>query len=312
MSVSFGGFNSNAVTFKTPVSIESGNAVKISESNTVVPCEDGDVFCGFAVDGENGYPWVGWKPEIGPITGNTTYEATFENPVEVAEIADDWDTILANIDNGTYASVYKVGNYKPLDLGSEGTINMQIAAFDTDDLADGTGKAPVTFIAMELLKTSHQMNPSVVSNADGTYQDATGGVGGWEKCEMRPYLVNTIKPKIPTNVASRIRPVSKTHYAVDTDGTVFTQATTDAVWMPSKAEIYANTGAYSLIYKFGSSATTVVKRKAGATSASVWWLRSTENRFGFDKISKVGDTGGSLASDNTYAVCLGFCIGKSK
>ena len=51
MSVSFGGFNSNAVTFKATEKIENGCAVKISESNTVTPCADGDVFCGFALDG---------------------------------------------------------------------------------------------------------------------------------------------------------------------------------------------------------------------------------------------------------------------
>ena len=58
MSVSFGGFNSNAVTFKATEKIENGCAVKISESNTVTPCADGEVFCGFALDGENGYASV--------------------------------------------------------------------------------------------------------------------------------------------------------------------------------------------------------------------------------------------------------------
>ena len=58
MSVSFGGFNSNAVTFRTTADIEGGCAVKISESNTVVPCENGDVFCGFALDCGNGYSSV--------------------------------------------------------------------------------------------------------------------------------------------------------------------------------------------------------------------------------------------------------------
>ncbi len=58
MSVSFGGFNSNAVTFKATESIENGCAVKISESNTVTPCANGDVFCGFVLNGENGYASV--------------------------------------------------------------------------------------------------------------------------------------------------------------------------------------------------------------------------------------------------------------
>lgn len=58
MSVSFGGFNSNTATFKTAADLENGCPVKISESNTVAACADGDVFCGFVIDGEGGYASV--------------------------------------------------------------------------------------------------------------------------------------------------------------------------------------------------------------------------------------------------------------
>ena len=58
MSVSFSGFNANTATFKTATELEGGCAVKISESNTVTPCANGDVFCGFVLDGENGYASV--------------------------------------------------------------------------------------------------------------------------------------------------------------------------------------------------------------------------------------------------------------
>ncbi len=58
MSVSFGGFNSNTATFKTSADLENGCPVKISESNTVVACADGDAFCGFVVNGEGGYASV--------------------------------------------------------------------------------------------------------------------------------------------------------------------------------------------------------------------------------------------------------------
>lgn len=54
------------------------------------------------------------------------------------------DAVFASIDKGTYATDYAIGDTVPLDLGSEGLINMQIVAFDTDDLADGSGKAPIT------------------------------------------------------------------------------------------------------------------------------------------------------------------------
>lgn len=104
------------------------------------------------------YPFEGWTPALAPIYANTTYTAKFGAPVEDVEITDDWDTIIANVDNGTYKSAYKVGNYKPLNLGTEGTINMQIVAFDADELADGSDYAPMTFVAKELLNTARQMS----------------------------------------------------------------------------------------------------------------------------------------------------------
>lgn len=76
MSVSFGGFNANTATFKTGAELEGGCSVKISESNTVAACADGDAFCGFVINGEGGYASVqlsgavtavysGTKPALG-------------------------------------------------------------------------------------------------------------------------------------------------------------------------------------------------------------------------------------------------------
>lgn len=58
MSVSFGGFNANTATFKTGADLENGCAVKISEADTVAACAEGEVFCGFVIDGEGGYASV--------------------------------------------------------------------------------------------------------------------------------------------------------------------------------------------------------------------------------------------------------------
>ena len=51
---------------------------------------------------------------------------------------------------------------------------MQIAGFDVDDLADGTGKAPITWVGKELLATTHRWNPELITNVDGKYQEGTG------------------------------------------------------------------------------------------------------------------------------------------
>lgn len=389
----------------------------------------------------NGAEFEGWSPSNTNIQGNTSCYAQFAAALEVAEITDDWDTILASIANGTYRSKYKVGNYKALDLGSEGIINMQIAGFDKDKLADGSGTAAISWISKELLKTSHRMNPALVAKVaevkfdadsaykwvaaeDGTenkYQSAnqtvksttspglwvitptsdgtltvtwttdsensdkltvvvdgvtklnatggtgksgtitvsmtagtainvyaqyvkdssvdtgtdtatiafsadaafsiaegadetvvipykpategTGTIGGWEKSEMRAYLIDTIKPLIPDPVLSAIKAVTKTHTAYNTDQVSFTQTTTDEVWLPDYQEMFSSSRPYKALFPDNASR---IKYKVGATSASVWWLRSAFSNYDFNYVYTSGNNDYD-AANYSYGVALGFC-----
>ncbi len=76
MSVSFGGFNSKAATFKTDETIEAGVAVKMESNGTVVAAQNGEAFCGIALDGDGEYacvqlcgaitvPYTGSAPVVG-------------------------------------------------------------------------------------------------------------------------------------------------------------------------------------------------------------------------------------------------------
>ena len=106
------------------------------------------------------YPFEGWNPALGPINGNTTYTAKFGSPVEIAEITDSWDDIIAACQNGSYATKYKVGNYKQLDLGgSYRSLTMQIVGMNDHELGDGSGMAPLTWFSKELLYESYKYNP---------------------------------------------------------------------------------------------------------------------------------------------------------
>ena len=116
------------------------------------------------VNNPDDYTFVGWNPTPTNITGDTKCYAQFSSPLEIAEITDSWETILAAVADGTYKTKYSVGNYKALNLGSEGTVNMQIAAFDADPLADGSGNAAISWVSKELLATNKRMNPSVETN----------------------------------------------------------------------------------------------------------------------------------------------------
>lgn len=76
MSISFKGFNEQVITFNTAAELEAGTLVKMSDSATVAPCSDGDVFIGAVVSSHGniaavqtgGYislPYSGTAPALG-------------------------------------------------------------------------------------------------------------------------------------------------------------------------------------------------------------------------------------------------------
>jgi len=112
----------------------------------------------------NGMDFTGWLPAPTNIQGNTSCYAQFASPEPEHTITDTWEEIIQHVQLGDYATRYSVGDTMSLNLGSEGYINMQIVAFDMDDKADGSGKAPITWIAEHILETSHRMNPALETN----------------------------------------------------------------------------------------------------------------------------------------------------
>lgn len=179
-----------------------------------------------------------------------------------------WEDVFASIDDGTYASKYSIGDSVEIDLGSEGILYMQIAAFDKDVMADGTGTAPISWIAKELLLTNQAMNPALVTNEDGTYQLGTGGIGGWRDSYIRSYLQETILPLIPEKVRNRIAVVSKTQDAYDESGAIVSQTTEDSLWSPDASEL---TGIYSALFPTQLS---LKKTKPESDTYEDWWTRS--------------------------------------
>lgn len=215
-----------------------------------------------------------------------------------------WEAVFESIDAGTYATDYAVGDLVPLDLGSEGVVNMQIAGFNADTLADGSGTAPISWISKELLATLHRMNPELAKNEDGTQREGTGTVGGWEKCEMRAYLENTIKPLIPENVRSRICSVSKKQYAYDTNNKFHAQTTSDDLWIPDLFELASQPT--SIYAGFMPDEESKIKNVVGANQSSYWWCRRAATNANFESVYYSGGSGQGKAS-YVRGIALGFC-----
>lgn len=262
------------------------------------------------VSPDNGYEFTDWNPQPTNITGTTSCYAQFGMIMVDEEITDDWETIRKNVANGIHTTKYKVGNYKSIDLGNEGVINMQIVALGKDQLADGSGNAPISWIAKELLATSRRFNPSISGNSTDGYVEGTGAIGGWEKSELRSYLKNTIKPLIPEVVRNQIALVTKTQASRNTADTVVAQTTQDDVWIPNIDEVGTN-GLYRTVYPDNISR---VKRKIGDTSDSSWLLRSVSNAFNgrLEYIMVIREDGypnSITVAHMEDGVALGFCTG---
>lgn len=189
-----------------------------------------------------------------------------------------------------------------IDLGTEGKHLMEIVAFDEDDRADGQGKAGITWISKYLLDTEQKMN-----KADKTVDGETGkGIGGWEHCDLRSYLKNTIKPSMPSSVQNGIVSVTKVQ-SVYKGGTkvINGQTTTDDVWIPSVYEYEPTNTIYETIgvtYQVSPP-----RAKRGNSQTEDFWTRSCSSKAGFAQYSRGNNNYQSRNGSTQLPFALGFC-----
>lgn len=216
-----------------------------------------------------------------------------------------WDAVFAAIKDGTYKEKFAIGYQLPLDLGEEGLLTMEIAAFDCDPLSDGSGTAPITWVAKELLATSYRMNPAR-SGSSGAYREGSGCIGGWAECLLRSWLSDSILPLIPEPVRSHMVSVTKSQMSCNSAAKLHGQTCSDLLWIPSKEECYDSDGAYRGLFPDAASR---IKMKAGASDALVWWNRTAVNStgFAFGTFTATGASGTRYAQYSN-GVCIGFCV----
>lgn len=297
---------SAAVSFTSSVFYECNAMTALILRNTDASCTiTGTPFSGSSISRGTGYIYVprALVDTYKAASGWSTYASQIRAIEDWVEICDpySWAAVAKAIDNGTYASIYKIGDCVPLDLGTEGEVNMQIAAFDADPLADGSGNSHISFISKELLTTSTAMNSTSTA------------LGGWASTAMRTYLTGTIKPLIPSDVASMIKTVTKYTGSYDTSSNrVTNEATNDDVWIPSYKEVNLSSSwsyessapCYSAAFPDKASR---IKYEVGTSLASSWWLRSANSTSYFYFVDATGSSSAIYASLSSR-VALGFCV----
>ena len=186
------------------------------------------------------------KKSYNPVFAENEWSAIIE-ACHANEVPDEW------VADGT---CYK-------DMLINGTnYRVDIIGKNHDDLADGTGKAPLTFQLHDCYATTYAMNSGNTNS------------GGWRDCQMRTQTMPALKALLPEEVQAGIRPVKKLTSAGNKSSSIVT--TNDDLFLLSEIEIFGRTtysfageGKQYAYYKAGNSN---VKNRNG--SADGWWERS--------------------------------------
>ena len=171
----------------------------------------------------------------------------------------------------------------------------QIIGFNHDDLADGSGKAPISWDLVTLYK-------------DEIYMKKDGKSSNWETSDGRSYLNEDFFNNMSDELRSIVKPVIKC--SANADGKIV--KTVDRVWLKSEKELFGRCsysskgeGSWYAFYRLED----VPYFKYNVKGEKDWqWLRSVRasNATGFCRVG----SGGSAAvnfSGSSYGVAPGFC-----
>ena len=286
------------------------------------------------VENPEEYVFKGWMPAPEEITGETKCYAFFKfTGYLFGKLADgseygtvdnpNWDKInsyWANINsdvvsykNGTmsednFTSKYQIGGRMiipiALDDGTDTVADVEIIAHSHDDLADGSGKATLTFFCKDLPNILRGMN------------EISSDEGGWENSEMREFTNGELFSALPADLQAIIKPASKISDGGAGNKTLVTTA--DSCWLASYDEVGFSSNNYSLsgqgeLYSsiFSSDKSSRKKYIIDNTDSGGWWLRSTyyttSGSSMFWRVQKSGASYGDIQSGLFY-VAFGFCI----
>ena len=129
-----------------------------------------------------GYTFGGWTTELQPVTGNVSYRVR-EWGAKMDFGALSWSQISDCCKTSNVAELFSVGQQKSFTFRMSSTRSCtaiaEIVGFYHDDLADGSGKAPITLRLIGAYDNTHYWHSTGLSSRD----NAT-----WEVTELRTLL----------------------------------------------------------------------------------------------------------------------------
>ena len=205
-------------------------------------------------------------------------EAVAEDIAAKGEASPVFAKAKAAMDAGTKFSV-KLTNGK--------TLEYRIVGIDHDDLADGSGKAGLTFEATNGAMGAQRMN--------GTFTN----VGGWEKSELRGRLNSgDLWALLPAEIQSKAKAVTKMTDNKGGGSAGTPSATTDKVFLLSSTEVWGDLQSDGTQYEYYKSKGVSTSSYSGAASSSNHWTRSVNPSYS-TTFRFVGSSGGWYGDNAT-------------
>lgn len=225
-----------------------------------------------------------------------------------------WTEISDLSASGTAASMFSLGDTKDITMTTGEVLTVCIIGFNHDNLADGSGKAGITFGML------HNMAEKMDMHSENTTD------GGWDKYLMRSRLQpgGEIYGAMPADLTAHIRPVVKLTAAASENSAII--QTVDYCFLLSEVEVFGYTSfsfpgegtQYSLYSGADTDSELFRKRLAnGAGDTADWFLRSPNMTIPDERYRWCCDVssdnekaipGNSRIYGHPEAVSFAFCI----
>lgn len=228
----------------------------------------------------------GWIPELSYVVGDTSYVAVWEEKVTFATAS--WTKIAEICAAGKAKDYFAIGDTK--DVGS---LKVAIVDFDHDDLADGSGKAPMTLALIVLPKVTLYINSDSYSS--------------WSSSELRSTIASQMTT-LPEELQAIIKEVKKT--TCTTSSTTF-GTSYDRLWAFSAREISpknTSTHAEGYQYPYFDSFDKAIMQVVGGTTKKAYWLRTHAHWNDYKVFVDTNGVAQSISGGKTYNIHYGFCI----
>lgn len=252
-----------------------------------------------------------------------------------------WDSIDDACSKGLEQSLWSVGDEIDISVMGE-TLTCLILGFQHDDLADGSGKASITFGLKNLMSF---LNPQAITVGSNAFYVSNSGMRNWFDTTLYNGIEDSLRTKLKQVTKNSVHQrweithgaatgwgpivISECYFDSERSGNVYVfpfgaAEVKSSIVVSGESDTERGMAREGNPYSYYTTQSSAIKALAnGAGATTRWMLRTTSHYTGDDSGSSVcyinnsapGYLDNGLYKDdptaNTYGICFGFCIGKT-